>query len=93
VTTHVTTDDLTRALAALPPASAALRGRLERLREALAALTRVQYGAAAPPDTAAVDEAVATARDIAAEMAREKLTSPREWFRRPLAPATPTPEF
>lgn len=93
VTTHVTTDDLTRALAASPPASAAVRGRLERLREALAALTRVQYGAAAALDIAAVDEAVATSRDIAAEMAREKLTSPREWFRRPLAPATPTPEF
>lgn len=94
VTTHVTSDDLSRALAALPTgASASVRGRLERLREALAALTRVQYGAADALDASAVDEAVATARDIATEMAREKLTSPREWFRRPLAPATPTPEF
>ena len=53
----------------------------------------MQYGAAETLDGAAVDEAVAAARDIGTEMAREKLTSPREWFRRPLAPATPTPEF
>lgn len=94
VTTHVTTDDVARALSSLPAgASAAVRNRLERLRDALTALTRVQYGAADTLDGAAVDEAVTTARDIATEMAREKLTSPREWFRRPLAPATPTPEF
>ena len=93
MTTHVTADDVTRALTALPAtASAGVRSRLERLRDALAALTRVQYGAAAL-DPSAVDEAVTTARDLATEMAREKLTSPREWFRRPLAPATPTPEF
>ena len=93
MTTHVTADDVTRALTALPAtASAGVRSRLERLRDALAALTRVQYCAAAL-DPSAVDEAVTTARDLATEMAREKLTSPREWFRRPLAPATPTPEF
>jgi len=94
LTTHVTTDVVARALAALPAdASATARGRLERLRDVLGALTRAQYGAGDHLDSAAVDEAVTTARDLAAEMAREKLTSPREWFRRPVALATPTPEF
>ena len=94
LTTHVTTDVVAKALAALPAdASGTARSRLERLRDALAALTRAQYGAADRVDTTAVDEAITTARDLAAEMAREKLTSPREWFRRPVAPATPTPEF
>lgn len=94
VTAHVTTDTLTKALAALPAESAAAtRGRLERLRDVLTTLTRAQYGAAGIVDATAVDEAVTAARDIGTTMAREQLTSPREWFRRPAAPATPTPEF
>lgn len=94
MTAHVTTDMVTKALAALPAdASAAMRSRLERLRDVLATLTRAQYGAQGAVDAGAVDEAVTAARDIGAGMAREKLTSPREWFRRPVTPATPTPEF
>ncbi len=94
VTAHVTADTVARVLAALPAdASAATRSRLERLRDALITLTRAQYGAAGTYDATAVDDAVTTARDIGAAMAREKLTSPREWFRRPADPVTPTPEF
>jgi hypothetical protein len=94
VTAHVTTDTLTKALAALPAdAPAATRSRLEQLRDVLAALTRAQYGAAGAFDATAVDEAVTSARAIGTAMAREQLTSPREWFRRPVAPVTTTPEF
>jgi hypothetical protein len=95
VTTHVTSQHLTTALAALPAeASSATRSRLERLRDGLAALTRARYGAAVPESAAAsVDEALAAARDIAREMARERLWSPREWFRRPAASATSALEF
>lgn len=94
VTAHATTDTLARAIAALPPdASAATRSRLERLRDVLTTLTRAQYGAAGTIDATAVDDAVRAARDIGAAMAREKLTSPREWFRRPAEPVTATPEF
>lgn len=95
VTTHVTSQHVTRALAALPAdAASATRSRLERVRESLTALTRAQYGAAVPESAAAsVDEAVAAARDIGREMARERLWSPREWFRRPAAAATSALEF
>jgi hypothetical protein len=94
VTAHVTTDTLTKTLAALPAdAPAATRSRLEQLRDVLAALTRAQYGAAGAFDATAVDEAVTSARAIGTAMAREQLTSPREWFRRPVAPVTTTPEF
>lgn len=94
VTAHVTTDTVSKALAALPAdGSAAARSRLERLRDVLATLTRAQYGAEGAFDATAVDEAVTAARDIGAAMAREKLTSPREWFRRPVDAVTPTPEF
>ncbi len=94
VTTHVTAGHLSRALAAVPAAvSPVARIRLERLRDALAALTRAEYGAADRLDLAAVDEAVSALRDIGVEMAREKLASPREWFGRPVAPATAAPEF
>ena len=67
--------------------------RRARAIDAVATLTRAQYGAEGAFDATAVDEAVTAARDIGATMAREKLTSPREWFRKPVAPATPTPEF
>lgn len=89
VTTHVTSQHLSAALTALPAdASDATRSRLERLRDGLAALTRAQYGASVSESAAAgVDDAVAAARDVAREMARERLWSPREWFRRP-APST-----
>ena len=94
VTAHVTTDILSKVLAALPAGtSAAAHSRLERLRDALAALTRARYGAEGAFEAVSVDEAVTAARDIGAAMAREKLTSPREWFRKPVAPATPAPEF
>ncbi|MCC6988768.1 MAG: hypothetical protein IT181_07205 [Acidobacteria bacterium] len=94
VTAHVTTAMVAKAMAALPPdASAATRSRLEQLRDVLTALTRAQYGAEGAFDATAVDEAVTSARDIGAAMAREQLTSPRAWFRRPAAPVTPTPEF
>lgn len=94
VTAHVTSAHVTRAIDALPAgASAGLRSRLERLRDGLVAMTRAQYGAtSATTDTGAVDEAVAAARDIAREMARERLFAPREWFRRPAAPSA-APEF
>lgn len=94
ITTHVTAEHLTRALDALPPdASAITRSRLERLRDALAALSRAEYGAAERLEAAPVDEAVGAARDIGLDMAREKLRSPREWFRRPAVPVTAAPEF
>jgi len=94
VTAPITTDVVARALAALPAtASAASRQRLERLHDALAALTRAQYGAAPDRDTTAIDDAVAAARDIGATIVRERRFSPRAWFRRPVAPAASTPEF
>lgn len=94
LTTHVTAAHLASAVTALPvAASATTRSRFERLRDALTALTRAQYGAGEQPDTTAIDDAVTAARDIGADMAREKLTSPREWFRRPVAPVAATPEF
>jgi len=111
VTAHVTAGHVARALAALPAdASASRRARLERLRDALVVLTRVQYGRGPVDQTgpadqsgpagaidasgaAAVDAAVAAVRDIGALMAREKLTSPREWFRRSAASPLPAPEF
>lgn len=94
LTTHVTTAAVNRALEALPAAaSATTRSRIERLRDALDALTRARYGAAEHLDAGPVDEAVGVVRALATEMAREKLTSPREWFRRPVPTATPTPEF
>lgn len=93
VTAHVTSAHLARALEALPAQTGAeARSRLERLRDGLAAVTRVQYAAAPPADTSAVDDAVAAARDIARDLARERLLSPRAWFRRPAAP-TAVPEF
>lgn len=92
LTTHVTTDHVTRALSALPPGAPAVgRARLERLREALATLTRAQYGAGDALDAAVVDEALTAARAIGVALAHEKLTSPREWFRRP--PSQTVPEF
>jgi hypothetical protein len=70
------------------------RSRLEQLREALTALTRAQYGAAAAaPPGAGIDEAVASARDIARELARERLWSWRGWSRRPAPAAVSAPEF
>lgn len=93
VTAHVTSAHVTRALEALPAsASAGERSRLERLRDGLVAMTRAQYGASPAADTSAVDEAVAAARDIAREVARERLFTPREWFRRPAA-SSAAPEF
>ncbi len=92
LTAHITGAAVGRALAALPAgASATERARLERLRDGLDALTRAQYvQGASLDDRAAIDEAVTTARDLAREVARERLWSPRDWFRA-AAPAPPTP--
>ena len=92
LTAHVTGAAVGRALTALPAsASAAERARLERLRDSLDALTRAQYVAEASlDDRAPIDEAVAAARDIARDVARERLWTPREWFR-PAMPAAGAP--
>ncbi len=93
VTAHVTGDALGRALTALPSgASATERTRLERLRDSLDALTRAQYVADASLDERApIDDAVAAARAVALEVARERLWSPREWFRPAAVPALGAP--
>lgn len=92
LTAHVTGAAVGQAIAALPAtASATERARLERVRESLDTLTRAQYVQDANlDDRAAIDEAVASARDLARAVARERLWSPREWFRAG-APALPTP--
>ncbi|HUU32776.1 MAG TPA: hypothetical protein VMW48_01870, partial [Vicinamibacterales bacterium] len=92
LTAHVTGAAVERALAGLPAtASTAERARLERLRDSLGALTRVRYVADANlDDRGAIDEAVRTARDLAREVARERLWSPRDWFGAP-APAPQMP--
>ena len=92
LTAHVTGAAIGRALTALPAsASATERARLERLHESLDALTRAQYVAhASLDDRAPIDEAVAAARDLAREVARERLWAPREWFR-PATPASGAP--
>ena len=89
VTAHVTGEAVGRVLAALPPtAPATERGRLERLRDSLDALTRATYVADANLDQRApIDDAVAAARDIAREVARERRWSPREWVRPAAAPS------
>ena len=92
LTAHVTGDAVGRALAALPPgASATERARLARLRESLDALTCAQYVQdASLDDRGPIDEAVATARAVAREVAHERLFTPREWFHR-AAPAPRAP--
>ena len=92
LTAHVTGGAVGRALEQLPArAPAAERARLERLRESLDALSRAQYvQGASLDDRAPIDEAVATTRDLAREVARERLFAPREWFR-PAAPAVQAP--
>lgn len=95
LTTHVTSQHVTTTIDALPAdVPATTRARLERLRDALTSLTRAQYGANGPETAStSVDNAVAAARDIAREMARERLWSPREWFRRPAPSAASALEF
>lgn len=92
LTAHVTSASVERSLAALPPdVGATARGRLERLRDSLAALTRAQYVQDANlEDRAAIDEAVTGARDVAREVARERRWSPRDWFGA-ATPAAPAP--
>ena len=92
VTAHVTGAAVGRAIAALPAgASATDRARLECVRDSLETLTRAHYLQDANlDDRAAVDAAVATARDLARQVARERLWSPREWFSAG-APASPMP--
>jgi hypothetical protein len=94
LTAHVTAHQVAHASEALPPdASAATRSRLEQLKDALTALTRGQYGAAAGQSGTAIDEAVASVRDVARDLARERLWSPRAWIRRPAPAAVSAPEF
>lgn len=82
LTARVTPGAVDRALNARAAASGATsRVRLERLRDGLVALTRAQYSQGAV-DRAAVEEAAGAARDIAREIARERLWSPRTWFAR-----------
>ncbi len=92
LTAHVTGAAVGQAIAALPAAASATeRARLEGVRESLETLTRAQYAQDANlDDRAGIDAAVATARDLARDVARERLWSPREWFRAG-APALPTP--
>lgn len=94
VTAHATSAHLARALDALPPtASSSTRARFEQLRDGLTAITRLQYGASATVvDRATVEDAVANVRDIARDLARERLWTPRHWFARPAA-APAVPEF
>ena len=88
VTAHVTAEAVARVLAAMPlTVPATERSRLERLRDSLDALTRATYVADANLDERApIDDAVATARDIAREVARERRWSPREWVRPAASP-------
>lgn len=92
LTAHVTGAALGRALTALPAsASATERARLEQLRESLDALTRAQYVAEVSlDDRVPIDQAVAAVRDLARDVARERLWTPREWLR-PAMPAAGAP--
>ncbi len=85
VTAHTTPAALTQMLDTLSPhAPAHHRMRLEGLRDGLAVVTQAQYAAADRPDGSAVADALRGARDLAAELARE-----RRWQWRPSAPADP----
>lgn len=73
VTAHITPAALTQMLDTLPPqARAHDRMRLEGLRDGLALMTRAQYAAADRPDGSAVADALRAARDLAADLARER---------------------
>jgi hypothetical protein len=94
LTANVTARHVARAIEALPAeASARERSRLEQIGDALAALTRAQYGAAAETPGPAIDQAVETLRVVARDLARERLWSPRTWGRRPAPAAVSAPEF
>ena len=80
VTSSATADAVTRALDTRPPSSARDRLRLEALRDALAVLTRAQYGAETVPGHGEVVEALRSAREAARDLARE-----RRWTVRPTA--------
>ena len=86
VTAHVTPATLTQMLDTLPPRAAARdRMRLEGLRDGLALLTQARYAAAEHPDGSALADALRAARDLAAELARERRW---QWPARP-SPSTP----
>jgi hypothetical protein len=95
LTANTTARQVAKAIEGLAAdASARERSRLEQLREALSALTRAQYGAAAPGASGGgIDDAVTSARDVARELARERLWSWRGWGRRPAPAAVSAPEF
>ena len=80
VTSSATADAVTRALDARPQAPARDRVRLEGLRDALAVVTRAQYGAETAPGHADVVEALRAAREAARDLTRE-----RRWTLRPAA--------
>ena len=88
VTASATTDTIARALEALPAeTSAVVRMRLESLRDALAVLSRAEYGAQPLADTSAVAEALQAARAAAVALARE-----HRWSWRAASPAPPAAE-
>lgn len=74
VSAATTTDDLTRALAALPmTASPVVRVRLEQLRDAIATLTAAHYGRTPDLDRSALDSAVGAAAAQARSVRADRL--------------------
>lgn len=92
MTAPLTSEAVGRAVAALPPdAPGHQRRRLEGVRDSLDAITRARYRQGTNlAESAPIDEAVAAARDIARDAARERLWSLRDRVRR-AAPASPAP--
>jgi hypothetical protein len=82
VTAHITPATLTQRLDAQPPRTARDRMRLEGLRDGLALVTKAQYAAADRPDGPALAAALRAARELAADLARE-----RRWQWRRSTPA------
>ena len=80
VTSSVTADAVTRALDTRPLSPVRDRVRLEGLRDALAVVTRAQYGAETMPGPADVVEALRTVLEAARDLASE-----RRWTLRPAA--------
>ena len=70
----ITTENVASALAAASTADAGQKrtGRLEAIHAALRAVTESQYGSGVAQDEARLDEALAAAERLAAQLAREK---------------------
>jgi len=85
ITASATAASVGRVVDALPAGAATARARLGQLRDALATLTRAEYGTGAAAESGAVLDALRSARDAAQTLARE-----RRWaFRPPAKPASP----